>query len=102
MAVLVVLYLFVSFSLGENAKDLFAAGKMIAYNSCLSRWAYPVQFFHAMRESTYFADLLATCDLLVREQGNLGTLVCPLLCYLLFLFYWCHTFGQSTPSNYNH
>ena len=77
MAVLVVLYLFVSFSLGENAKDLFAAGKMIAYNSCLSRWAYPVQFFHAMRESTYFADLLATCDLLVREQGILGTVGWP-------------------------
>ena len=50
---------------------------MIAYNSCLSRWAYPVQFFHAMRESTYFADLLATCDLLVREQGILGTVGWP-------------------------
>ena len=85
---ILVLYLFVSFSLGENAKDLFAAGKMIAYNSCLSRWAYPVQFFHAMRESTYFTDLLATCDLLVREQGDLGTVGVSLFHVAGFFWLW--------------
>ena len=63
---IVLYYIYLSHFALENAKDLFASGKMIAYNSCLSRWAYPVHFFHAMqRESIYFAGLV-TCDLLVR------------------------------------